>query len=338
MSPNLKSNFQIARLAADLRLRHDGDPVAAILTFCHKRVHDFLKEFRCTTLSELMTAAAARLDTLFIEIHDDDDLERVRREFVAQGEMAFATLADQLSPEVYAITFRRTKPRGDARLFASVIDCRGGKAWRGYFSKWHELAHLLTLTQQARLKFCRTHAEPETKDPEEALMDVIAGEVAFLPELVRPFALGDISFEKIDEIRNRLCPEASQKMSVIGLAGAWPKPCILIEARLALRARERRARSQATFDFRDAPLPVLRAVHAKSNAPAEKAGLFVPQNMRIPERSVISRVLADGLTSLEADEDLGWWESSSGRGLEPRPVIVKARRRWDSAEALILPR
>ena len=30
------------------------------------------------------------------------------------------------------------------------------------------------------------------------------------------------------------------------------------------------------------------------------------------------------VTSLEAREDLGWWTSSSGRGLAPRPVTVKA--------------
>ena len=34
---------------------------------------------------------------------------------------------------------------------------------------------------------------------------------------------------------------------------------------------------------------------------------------------------------------LGWWESSSGRALESRRVIVRTRRRWDTAEVLIVP-
>jgi hypothetical protein len=338
MSPKLRSDLQIARLAADLRLHTNGDPVAAILEFCKKRIHGFLKEFRCTNFNELLSAAAANLETLFIEIHDDRDLERVRREYVTLGELAFVTLSDQLGPDVYAITFKRAHPGEGDRRFVSVIDCRGSKAWRCYFSKWHELAHLLTLTQQARLKFCRTHAEPETKDPEEALMDVIAGEIGFLSELVRPHAIGQISFERISELRDRLCPEASQQASLIGFVKAWPTPCVIVEARLGLRDHERRGLSQNSFEFHEPPTPALRAVHVTSNTAAENAGVLIPRNMRIPERSVIAKVLADGITSLEAEEDLGWWESSGGRRLESRPLTVKARRRWDGAEALILPR
>lgn len=338
MSPKLRSDLQIARLAADLRLHPNGNPVTAIVAFCNKRVHAFLKEFRCATLSELLSAAAAKLDTLFIEIHTDGDLARVEQEYTAQGERIFATLADQLSPNVYAITFKRTLPREDDRRFVSVIDCRGSKAWRCYFSKWHELAHLLTLTQQARLKFCRTHVEPETKDPEEALMDVIAGEVGFFPELVRLHATGEISFEKVSELRDRLCPDASQQASLIGFVKAWSTPCVLIQARLGLRDHERRALAQQTFEFHDAPTAVLRAIHVTPNTAAENAGILIPRNMRIPERSVIFKVFSDDLTALEADEDLGWWESSTGCGLDARSVMVKARRRWDTVDALILPR
>ena len=235
-----------------------------------------------------------------------------------------------------AITFRRTRPREGDRQFVSVIDCRGSKGWRSYFSKWHELAHLLTLTQQARLTFRRTHAEPETKDPEEALMDVIAGVIGFFPELVQPHVVGEISFEQVSEIRGRLCPDASHQASLIGLVNAWPTPCVLVDARLGLRDRERRARSQGAFDFHDGPAPVLRAVHVTANAAAERSGILIPRNMRIPEQSVIARVLADGVDYLEAQEDLGWWQSSSGRALESRRMTVKARRRW-SRGGLLLP-
>ena len=204
MPPSLRSSFEIARLAADLGLDHRRDPVAAILAFCHRRVNDVGREFNCTTLSELLKATAATLDTLFVEIHDDVKLADVRAEYLARGERVFATLAEQLGPHVYAITFRLTRPREDDRRFISIIDCRGNKVARSYFSKWHELAHLLTLTSQARLKFCRTHAEPEErKDPEETLMDVIAGEVGFSPKIVRPHATGEISFERITKVSRR---------------------------------------------------------------------------------------------------------------------------------------
>lgn len=338
MSQKLKNDLQIWRLAADLSLTPNGDPVGAIVAFCNKRIHSILREFNCTTLSELLTAVAARLDTLFIEIHDDTELERVRHEYLARHEAAFAALQHQLSSEVYAITFKLAHPRLGDRRYVSVIDCRGSKSWRCYFSKWHELAHLLTLTQQARLRFCRTHAEPETKDPEEVMMDVIAGEVGFFAELVRAHATGDISFDTISELREKLCPDASQQASLIGFVRAWPQPCVVVQARLGLRAHERRARSQQAFEFREAPAEALRAIHVTANAAAERAGILIHTNMRIPERSVIHKVFTEGLRGLEADENLGWWESSNGRGLDAQPVLVKARRRWDSVDALFLRR
>ena len=98
MSPGLKNSFQIARLVADLGLHHKDDPVTTILTFCHRRINDVFREFHCATLSKLMRAAAAELDTLFIEIQDDADLARVRATYLERGELIFATLADQLGP------------------------------------------------------------------------------------------------------------------------------------------------------------------------------------------------------------------------------------------------
>ena len=337
MYKGLKNSFQISRLAADLGLHHKEDPVTSILTFCHSRINSIFREFRCTTLSELMKAAAASLDTLFIEIHDAADLARVSKSYLERGELIFATLPEQLGPHVYAITFTLTRPREGDRQFVSIIDCRGDKAWRKYFSKWHELAHLLTLTPQARLKFCRTHAEPEEKDPEEALMDVIAGEVGFCPQLVRPHATGEISFEKIAELREKLCPDASHQASLIGFVKAWPAPCVLVEARPGLKAHERLSLAQERFPFHHGPAPVLRAVKVTANSAAERVGMTIHRNMRVPKHSVITQVFEDGLIRLEADEDLAWWTSSSGRSLAPRPITVKARRHWEAAEALIVP-
>ena len=260
-----------------------------------------------------------------------------RASYLDRSELIFATLAEQLGPHVYAITFKLTRPRDGDRRFVSIIDCRGDKAWRKYFSKWHELAHLLTLTPQARLKFCRTHAEPEEKDPEEALMDVIAGEVGFCPQLVRPHATGKISFEKIAALRERLCPDASQQASLIGLVKAWPAPCVLVEARPGLKAQERRSLAQERFPFHVGPAEVLRVVNVTANSAAQRDDMTIHRNMRIPKQSVITRVFEDSLTSLEAEEDLAWWTLSRGGGLAPLPIAVKARRRWDAAEALIVP-
>jgi len=96
----------------------------------------------------------------FVEIRTDEDLVRIKAEYVKRREVAVALLEETLSSEVFAMTFALSAPREGERPFVSIIDCRGGKAPRAYFSKWHEIAHLLTLTPQSRLQFCRTHAEP----------------------------------------------------------------------------------------------------------------------------------------------------------------------------------
>lgn len=337
MAAKLKHAPQIWTLATDLGLKPKDNALSEIVRLCLKRIRGFLAEFPCNTLTELTEVAAAKLDTRFIEIRSDQELERVREQFLSQGEIEFADLDHQLGPDVYAITFRLIQPKKYDRYFVSLIDCRGRKAWRCYFSKWHELAHLLTLTPQMRLKFCRTHCIADQKDPEEAAMDVIAGAVGFLPDLVHRHARGTISFEKIQELRATICPEASFQASLIGLVQSWPTPALLIQPALALRKHERVGASQYSFGFKEKPEPVLRAVNVTRNESAKELGLDIFRNMRVPKKSVIYKVFSGEENYLEAIEDLGWWEASDGTHLPVRRVLVEARRFATDVHALLTP-
>ena len=330
MATNLKTDARLWRLAADLGLRHSGDPIEVVLRFCRKRVLEFLREHPRSTLTELLELAAVKLDAIFVEVHTDEQLAQVRKTYCAKGELAFADLENQLSPDVYAITFGLQRPEPGERKFVAVIDCRGAKRHRSYFSKWHELAHLLTLTPQMRLRFCRTHVLPENKDPEESLMDIIAGEFAFFPEIVSEYAIGQLSFAQVERLRVRLAPESSQQAALIGLANAWPKPCLQLRAEVGLKKGERR---QESFGFAS-PVPVLRAVKSKSNELARSAGLVIPQNMRVPSKSVIASVFSGVSEHGVADENLDWWESS-GKALQARGVRVEARRAGNGLDVLI---
>jgi hypothetical protein len=100
MAIKLKTNPTIARLAADLNLRSSDDPIAAILRACRKKIQAFVDEFPCATLTDLLDLAAAKLDTVFIEIFDDQQLRAVEREYLGRREVAFAGLASQLGPDV----------------------------------------------------------------------------------------------------------------------------------------------------------------------------------------------------------------------------------------------
>jgi hypothetical protein len=329
MPLTLKTNPTIARLAVDLGLRPGGDAMAAVLQHCRRQIDKIVAEFGCETLDALLAVACARLSTYFVEIHNDAELREVEREYRKRGENAFAGLAHQLGDNVFAITFALMNRAPEDCRFVSVIDCRGEKAHRAYFSKWHELAHLLTLTPQMRLKFCRTHVEPDQKDPEEAAMDVIAGDLGFYAPLVAPHAKGRISFDAIDAVRRQLCPEASAVSSTIGLVKSWPRPALLIQAQLATRREHER---QTVFDFHASSL-ALRAVKVTANEAARRYQLAIPQNMRVPEGSIIAKVF-HGAADGSAEEDLSWWESR-GKPLHARAIRVEARCGYDCVEALV---
>lgn len=335
VAQKLSSDPQIWRLAADLGLRRSADPVQQIRNYCRRQLREFYRQFGCKTLPALLEAAAASLDTLFIEVRDDEELEQVKRNYVRKGELAFAILHSQLGPTTYAITFRRRNASPGERKFVSVIDCRGNKAPRAYFSKWHELAHLLTLTDQARMSFCRTHMNVEVRDPEESLMEVIAGDGAFLEDLVKPHAIGQISFERIALLRAKLCPEASDQASLIGFTKAWPEAAVLIRAELALKKSEQAMGSQTRLAFHRGPTPALRAVQVTTNDAAARAALAIHHNMRVPEDSIIHQVFRSGANTGEQEENLSWWTTSDGQMLADRLVRVTARRRFDHVQALI---
>lgn len=337
MSVRLDSKPQIHTLASDLGLQTSAKPCQRILQFVEARVKKIAKAFSCKTLNDLLLAVANDVGTVFREIHADADLERIRDEYVSKGELIFANLANDLSrSDDYAITIKVHPQQPWEPRFVSIIDCRDDKRFRTYFTKWHELAHLLTLTPQMRLVFRRSHSRENSNDPEEKLMDVIASSVGFLPAFLPESVRGELSFAGITEIKKEFCPNASAQAAMIGIVKAFPGPCILVEAELALKKQEALAGSQFGFGFQDMPLPSLRAVHATVNTAAREAGLQFFNNWRVPATSVISDVFANGGYK-EALEDLDWWRTSSGRRLKSQAVRVKARRIGDSVQALVIP-
>lgn len=335
MPQKLANSPQIWTLAKDLGLKRSADPVKEIVGFARRKVESLLDGISCETLSDLLKFAAAKVDTLFVEIHSDEELIDVKHRYTLEGELAFADLESQLGPHVYAITFRRKVRQSYDRRFVSVIDSRGEKAARSYFSKWHEIAHLLTLTSQQRLKFYRTHLPMEVKDPEEILMDVIAGELGFFDGIVQPYVKSSLSFSTISDLREQLCPEASAQASLIGFVHAWPRPCLLVEAELAWKKRDAEQLHQGVLEFHKRPAAALRAVRITPNLAARESNLFIPTNMRVPKESVIARIFSEDIPALEATEDLSWWNASNGSSLSKQTVQVVARRVGRRVQALI---
>ncbi|MGD0442594.1 MAG: hypothetical protein ABSA39_01535 [Edaphobacter sp.] len=337
MSVRLDSKPQIHTLASDLGLRHTGKPCQDILRSVEARVRSISNKFKCKTLNELLLAIANEVGTVFKEIHSEHDLQSLRDEYLQKGELIFANLANELArPDDYGITIGVHPKNAWEPRFVSVIDCRGDKSFRTYFTKWHELAHLLTLTPQMRLLFRRSHSRENSDDPEEKLMDIIASAVGFLPDFLPNSAKGELSFEAISEIKKEFCPGSSVQAATIGIVKAFPVPCILLEAEMAFKKDELIEAAQFGFGFHNSPSPTLRAVHATVNSAAREAGVQFFKNWRVPPTSIIADVYLGGGYA-EADEDLSWWSASGGKHLDALPVRVKAKKSGNSVLALMIP-
>ena len=324
MAAKLHNNPTIRTLAHDLGARISTDPVTAIKGHCHRQIKQFVREFGdCTTLTGLLALAAQKLGTTFREIHSDTDLRNLIQEFASRKEPCAAFFETELTHDVFGITFKLLNAGKFDLPYISIIDCRGSKNHRAYFTKWHELGHLLILTDQRRLAFKRTHALHELKSPEESMVDVIAGEFAYYEPVVRPFVKGRLTFDAIDRARQALCPEGSYLSALFGLVKVWSIPCLLVEAKWAGK------RSGGGY--------ALRAVHVAVNDEARSVDLQLHKNFRVPQRSLIHRVFDGVANDGEADENLAWWESSDGTQLSDQKLRVSTKKIGDTVYALLIP-
>lgn len=339
----LKASPQVWTLARDLGIKRTEDPVEAIIALCRRKASqslaplDIARIKDCPDLATLLECVTSLVGTTFREVRTDGELRALRDEFLAKGETGFATVESELTPDVFAISYKRINRRPHETTYVSVIDCRGEKGSRVYFSKWHELAHLLTVTDQMRLRFTRTHSRLNTDNAEETLMDIIAGELGFAAEIVLAHASGAASFSRVEQLRAKLCPEASWQASIRGFISAWPTPALYIIAAPGLKASEQRALDQLDLGFTEPPVPQLRVQQVAFNEPARTVGLFVPRNMRIPERSALRGAFEMSVALPLAEEDLSWWATSEGKQLEPFPVKVEARPYMEGVHAIVVP-
>jgi hypothetical protein len=336
----LRESAQVYQLARELGIRvsKTDEVVSAIMQYCEQQTSQLMQGLPgCETLTEMLEWVANRLGTSFIMIHTDEDVQWVKQEYLERREPGFIQLEEELAPHVFGLTIKLQNREPWEQEFVSIIDCRGEKAVRSYFTKWHELAHLLTLTRQKRLVFKRTHASVNGGAPEERLIDIIAGHFGFYPRITRKFMHEEISFSAIERLREQLCPEASLQSSLINFVRCWNHPCILLRAEPALKKDEEGQRGQGRFDVLDAPQPTLRAVQVSPNDLARKRRFTIHENMRVPERSIISRVFSRAMLYDEAEECLSWWEASNGAHLPRCAVRAKARWSGQSVEALVIP-
>jgi hypothetical protein len=340
----LRDDPDIARLATHLGLGREPDPEAAILGWCRGRVDRWVAEAGgIAGISELEDLLTRKLQLVFEEVRSDQDFDRIKQTYAAEKrDFVFAAMPtkfnDQANPTYGALVQRKNAALSDPDRFVAVIDCRGSKLARRFFTRWHEIAHRLTThTDMLEPVYRSEH------DPIERLMDEIAGRIGFYDPLFEPAyqqaseGKSHLTFGTVEKIITDAFPTASFQATLFACARRVARPVVYLEAALAHK-KEMKRRLQTPSLFADDPPPGdLRAVKVIANNVAQKERFTIPTNMRVPPSSVIHRLFAaEPLTDADGREDLSQWESQ-GKPLECRAVIVEARKVPDRVIAIVQP-
>lgn len=350
---SLGSNPRVVQLARDLRLPTVGDCLEHLEKHALDHVWRIVKAspVAVTSLNCLRDLIADALSVNLRFIRSDEDISTIAEEFSASFPGLEITLNGEfLAGDTEGLLLPNPTPEPWERKYLAIIDARGARVSRAWFTSWHELTHLLVTPAQLSLQgLRRSPAEHEIrKDPVEQLVDHVAGQIAFWTPLFQPAldeqhsSRRDLEFADVERARLAAAPEASLFATAMAAIRLVRTPTLLVGVELALKAEERRRSSpQISFGFENmtpAATPKQRIVQCVPNAAARRSNLEIFRNMRVPISSVLHRVSQAVLdVDAAAYEDQSWWETSSGGNLAPLPLHVRATRRGSHVYGLISP-
>lgn len=336
---NLSEEPRIIGLANALGLGAE-EPVSAIRSFCRTRVSKIsAKKGALDSVLALQKAVCHRLRLEVREVWSDHELASLEDEYIGRGEIVFATLSHELSPDAFGILIQLVNvPSAKSARFVAVIDCRADKHLRRYWTLWHEIAHCMTAVDQYQLPLRRTTVESIEKDAVEKLTDMVAGDFAFYPPLFEPVLQEELNrhskltFAGAERVKARFCADASFSATVNACVAGSAEPVILLEAGLSYKKREREMLATGAKGIQ----PALRVSRSIGNTEARQRSFFIPRNMRVPLDSVIEKVFSGmGRNDSSAIERLESWSTSDGRTLPVGRLLVEARRTGDYVIALV---
>lgn len=332
---NWRNSSEVAGLARHLGHSGSGDAVAFIVRYCMETVGRWIVEYQPTNLMEFLATVRTRTGLQIVEFTSTAELEAICERYIREGEKTFALVPREFEDETYGLTLRLERPvRGITHV--SVIDCRGERAQRRWFSIWHEIAHVLA-DPQVEMAFRRCGEDED--DPVERVMDEVAGELAFHEAWYgQP---SELTLTGLERHRNEKAPGSSRQSAFGAVIKRLPSAAAILVAKERLKVSEKKAAKQRDL-FGVGPKKKLRVMAMLASPAARDAGLFIPTNMRIPEESVIKKVFDADAGDLErvtrtASENLGDWSASSGDRLPAMPIRVEAGRSGRMVFALLIP-
>ena len=346
MSSNNQLTYQqeLISVAKHLGVPLRGDLQKAIIADRVRQIDDWLGLLSTPEdLTGLLDIAAATLGIEFEEIHEPQDLDNLLDRIPPSHEPSMARLSSEFDDETDAIMLKRMGGETWERPFLAVVNCQGRHFYRRFFSKWHEVAHRILEGPQLKLAFRRTMVQELRKDPEEILVDRVAAELAFyqpmfLPVLNQTLAeQGALSFEAVDQIRNRIAPDASRISTLLACIRNSAEPIWLVRCALGYKRQEERLLAQQALPgIEPTPQPQLRIQEVSGSPSAENQGIRFHKNMRIPSTSVVAQAANDEWQFGNfGEEPLEIWETSAEGPIGYGLISVEAIRNEGEIWALI---
>ena len=227
----LADHPKLRQLARNLHIPDRGDCLAELRDHALANVRKIISEWTVDTIDELRMLVADRLSIKIEYINGEADVDRLA-DIYGHVMSHFRRLlrTEFLKHDTEGLLVDNPHPGKGGRDYLAIIDARGPRKARAYFTTWHELAHLLLYPRKQLVLegFRRTpRADTKQKDPVESAVDHIAGLLAFWEPLFVPALLqaaGDaLTFDAIRIGENlRLWPPAPALLpsSAILAAGA----------------------------------------------------------------------------------------------------------------------
>ena len=328
----------VTALAEALGVPAAGGASVAVVRFCRQRLDAWVGEASHTrSIDDVERAVCDQLGLTIEEAWTDAELLEISRRYLAGGEPVFACLAAQFDSATYAVLIRRRQPdQGGREQHVAVIDCRGAKKHRRFFSRWHEIAHMMTLPPTVDAPVHRSRGD---RSGLERLMDAIAAELGFYEPLFAPMvaaevkSAGGLTFSGVERVRRAFSLSASFEATLGACVERLAAAAGLIEAGLGFNAEEERQFATERLPSRR-PKPRLRVLKTVGNEAARAVGFVVRPHCRVPEQSALQRVFFDreglaGAREIELIEDCDLWRSAglSWPGVQMRMVAIDRRDR-----------
>jgi hypothetical protein len=238
---DLTRHPKLRQLARNLHIPDNGDCLRELRDHAIATVRQMLTEWTVDTIEELRMLVADRLSVKLEFLHTDDDIERIASTY-GHVMTHFRRLlrVEFLKSDTEGLLIDNPKPGKGGRDYLAIIDARGPRKMRAYFTAWHELAHLLLYPPRQLVLdgFRRTPAEDaKHKDPVESAVDHIAGLLAFWEPLfvpaLRAAADGELTFDAIERATIEVAPGASLYAASLAAIRAWPGPAAFLTAEIA---------------------------------------------------------------------------------------------------------